>query len=187
MRNLDKEQWILWILTVLLTSFAILFTGFIAVNADVRDYPDSGSHVNYIWGSCTDEQRMDLPLHYQAYICGMTDYEFEYMARCIEAESDRSSNIEGKILIAATILNRVNSSSFPSTISGVLDQSGQFETTYNGWCRISSTRTSRWAIVEAQRLLQNGDIPSNVLYFNSIGYQYGYGYAHVGGNYFSCV
>lgn len=183
MKNLSKEELVIFIITAIVVIMALFLTGYTVV-ADEVEY---NTYIDHIWWSCTDEQRKQLPIEYQAYICGMSTYEFEYLARCVEAESDRSSNIEGKIMIAATILNRRTDSRFPGSISGVLDQPGQFETTYNGWCAISSTSSSRWAIVEAQRSLQNGDIPSNVLYFNSIGYNYGWSYGYFGGNYFSCA
>jgi spore germination cell wall hydrolase CwlJ-like protein len=55
---------------------------------------------------------------------GMTEEEFIFISSVVEAESDRSESLEGRILIAETILNRVNSDLFPDTISGVLTQSG---------------------------------------------------------------
>lgn len=154
------------------------------VNADEVSYD---THMHYIWNSCTDEQRKYLPVEYQAAACGMTVYEFTYLARTVEAESDRSSNIEAKTMIAAVIINRMNDSRFANSIAGVLNESGQFETTYNGWCTIESTVTSRWAVVEAQRSLTNGTIPNNVLYFNSIGYNRSWTYGYYGGNYFMCA
>lgn len=136
------------------------------------------------WESCNDEVRQELPIEYLAAACGMTESEFEYLARTVEAESDRTDSLEGKIHIAAVILNRVNSSLFPNSITAVLDDPGQFETTYNSWCSTPSTQTSRWAIVEAQRRLVGGDIPDNLLFFNSIGYNYGQAYGYIDGNYF---
>ena len=141
-------------------------------------------YMGIAWSSATDEARREMPLEYQASACGITAREFEYMARTIEAESDRTDSMEGKIHIAAVILNRVKAEEFPDTIQGVLDQSGQFETTYNGWCSTPYTETSRWAIVEAQRRLAEGTIPERLLYFNSIGYQYGTPYGYIDGNYF---
>ena len=140
----------------------------------------------YMWHNADDEQRMQFPLECQSYACGMDPTEFEFMARVIEMESDRTENLDGKILIAAVIFNRVTSDEFPNTITGVLTESGQFSTVSGGWCNQSYTITSRWAIVEAQRQLASGDIPENLLYFNCIGYFGGYEpYDYVGGNFFS--
>ena len=137
-----------------------------------------------IWDNASEEVRKTLPLEIQAHACGMTSTEFEYMARVIEAESDRTDSMDGKTHIGAVILNRVSSDLFPDTIQGVLDEANQFSTTSGGWCSTSYTQTSRWAIVEAQRALADGSIPDNLLFFNSIGYNYGQPYGYIDGNYF---
>ena len=140
-----------------------------------------------MWNNADDDIRKTFPAEVQAYACGMSTEEFCYMARVIQAESNGSrdwSDLEDKILIAAVILDRVNSSSFPNTIQGVLDQSGQFSTTSGGTCSTSYTDSSRWAIVEAERRMAEGEIPENLLYFNCIGYCHT-PYCELGGNYFS--
>ena len=141
-----------------------------------------------VWASCrSDEIRMTLPSEYIAYNCGMEPWEFDYMARVIQAESNGTydwSDFEDKVLIAAVILNRKADSRFYNSISGVLDEPGQFSTTSGGWCSTSSSESSRWAIVEAERRLLAGEIPSNLLYFNCVGYNYGTPYGCYGGNYF---
>lgn len=166
-------------LIAIITALAILST-----QAPETQREPSSDYMGIVWSNATDETRRELPLEFQAYACGMTASEFEYMARTIEAESDRTNSMEGKIHIAAVILNRVNGGSFPDSIQGVLDQSGQFTTTSNGWCSTPYTETSRWAIVEAQRRLAEGTIPENLLYFNAIGYNYGTPYGYIDGNYF---
>ena len=140
------------------------------------------------WESCrSDEIRKTLPSEYIAYACGMEPWEFDYMARVIQAESNGTydwSDFEDKVLIAAVIFNRKADSRFYNSISGVLDEPGQFSTTSGGWCSTSSSESSRWAIAEAQRRLLAGEIPSNLLYFNCVGYNYGTTYGCYGGNYF---
>lgn len=139
------------------------------------------------WNNATDEQRFNMSCEYKARACGLTEEEFIFFARVVEAESDRSRSMDGKIHIAAVILNRVRSDSFPDTVTGVLTQSGQFEVVSNGWCSISNTPESEWAIIEAYRALDAGEIPSNLLYFNCIGFSsWNYDYAYIDGNYFSC-
>ena len=143
-----------------------------------------------VWASCrSDEIRMTLPSEYIAYNCGMEPWEFEYMARVVQAESNGTydwSDFEDKVLIAAVIFNRKADSRFYNSISGVLDEPGQFSTTSGGWCSTSSSESSRWAIVIAQRRLLAGEIPSNLLYFNCQGYFSGFEpYTYEGGNYFS--
>lgn len=139
-----------------------------------------------IWASCDDEVRKTLPLEIQASACGIDATEFEFLARVVQKESDGStdwSDFEDKVLIACVILNRVESDSFPDTITGVLTESGQFTTVSNGWCSASYTDSSKWAIVEAQRRLAEGTVPDNLLFFNCIGYNYGTPYCYES-NYF---
>lgn len=136
------------------------------------------------WLRMTEEQRYNAPLEFKAYAVGLTPEEFEFMSRVIEKESDRSNNIEGRIYIAATIINRVNDDRFPDDITSVLTQSGQFTTVSNGWCNQKNTELSDWAIIEAYRRLESGDIPDNILFFNCIGYCHT-PYDLIGGNYFS--
>lgn len=131
------------------------------------------------------DQRMQIPPERMAYMCGLEEDEFEYFAQVVEAESDgRVEYHDGKLYVAACIWDRINSSYFPDTVRGVLDQSGQFSTTYGGSCRKSATSASRYAILEAYYQLQSGDIPTNILYFNCIGYNYGTAYDRIGDNYF---
>ena len=114
---------------------------------------------------------------------GMTEEEFYLISSVVEAESDRSESLDGRILIAETILNRVNSPSFPDTITGVLTQSGQFTTVVNGHSVTERTELSDQAVIIAVQEIESGTDPE-VLFFNCIGYNYGTPYAYVDGNYF---
>lgn len=117
----------------------------------------------------------------------LTPEEFEFLAAVVEAESDRSEptngeeTTEGRVYIAAVVLNRVNSEYFPNSVNEVLTQQGQFSTVRNGHSVTDATEYSRAAVREA---LERDDIPSNLLFFNCIGYNYGEAYDCIGGNYF---
>lgn len=115
--------------------------------------------------------------------CGMTEEDFIFISSVVEAESDRSNDIEGRVMIALTILNRVEDSRFPDTISGVLNQRGQFSTVRNGHSIVNHTDLSDRAVIEAVERLEEGDAPE-VLFFNCVGYNYGEPYDYIGGNYF---
>lgn len=153
----------------------------LTTNYDAQRYMD-------IWLLSTPEERYILPTKYKAAAVGLSEEEFNLLARVVEAESDRSwcedGTTYGRTLIASVIFNRVNSDAWPNTVTGVLTQSGQFSTVSNGWCSISSTKASEWAIVEAYYGLLDDYIPSDLIYFNCIGYNNGRPYDYVGGNYF---
>lgn len=126
-------------------------------------------------------------VEYYADQCNMTTEEFVLLSSCVEAESNRSTDgdLSGRIMIAETILNRVNDDRFPNTITGVLTQSGQFSTIRNGQSVTNRTTFSDQAVVLAYNEIVSGNAP-NVMFFNCIGYNgLGEPYDCVGGNYFS--
>lgn len=122
---------------------------------------------------------------------GMTAEEFILLSSITEAESNRSQDpedLDGRILIAVTILNRVNDTSgaFPNTIESVLNQPGQFATMRNGIPVCQNTELSDQAVLQAVELIEAGEAPA-VYFFNCIGYNSlgePYGDGPVGGNYF---
>lgn len=140
-----------------------------------------------IWNSMTDEQRYEAPIELKARAVGLTEDEFIFFSSVVEAESDRGysdESQENRVLIALTIYNRMLDDSWPDTISGVLNQSGQFSVVSSGACwSVGRTNSSDSAILEAHRRLAEGDAP-HVIYFNCVGYNAGTPYGCVGDNYF---
>ena len=125
-----------------------------------------------------------LSVEQRAERAGMTTEEFILISSVTEAESDRSAgSTEGRVMIALTILNRVNDPRFPDSIEGVLTQQGQFSTVRNGCSVTPRSDLSDMAVIEAVEWLEAGDAPE-VLFFNCVGYNYGEPYGYIGGNYF---
>jgi len=142
------------------------------------------------WWGLSDEMKAQAPLTYKAYVAEMTVEEFELMSAVVEAESDRDideDSYNGRVLIALTILNRVEYPSFGSSITSVITESGQFQVYYEGTYKdVGRTELSDKAVIEAVKWAKE-DHP-NVIYFNCIGYNYlGTPYAYVGGNYFETL
>lgn len=115
--------------------------------------------------------------------CNLTEEEFIFLSSVVEAESDRSPSLDGRVLIALTILNRVCDDRFPDTITGVLTQRGQFSTVRNGHSIVERTEYSDQAVLQAFEEIGNETAP-NVLFFNCRGYNGYTPYAYVDGNYF---
>lgn len=141
-----------------------------------------------MWNTLSYEQKVDTELETKAWVVCLTEEEFKLFSAVVEAESDRTDNLEAKTFVALTIWNRKNSSDWPNTITGVITQSGQFTVYYEGiYKSVGRTELSDLAIVEAYNMIDTGDYP-NVIYFNSIGYNgLGTPYACIGDNYFSTV
>ena len=85
------------------------------------------------------------------------------LARLIYGEA-RGEPYTGQVAVGAVVMNRVKSSSFPNTISGVIYQSGAFDAVSDGQINLSPNST---AIKAAQDAI-NGWDPSYgaVYYFN---------------------
>lgn len=62
---------------------------------------------------------------------GTNTSDVNLLARCVYAEA-RGEPYKGQIAIASVVLNRVKSSSFPSSIAGVIYQSGAFTCVADG-------------------------------------------------------
>ena len=85
------------------------------------------------------------------------------MAHLIYAEV-RGEPYTGQVAIGGVVLNRVKSSEFPNTISGVIYQSGAFTPVQNGQINLEPDSTARKAAQDAM----NGWDPSygSLFYFN---------------------
>lgn len=85
------------------------------------------------------------------------------LARLVYAEA-RGESYKGKVAVAAVVLNRVRSSAFPNTISGVIYQSNAFESVSNG----SINKTPDSDCLRAAREAMNGWDPTGgcLYYYN---------------------
>ncbi len=83
------------------------------------------------------------------------------LAKCVYAEA-RGEPYEGQVAVAAVILNRVESASFPNTISGVIYQPGAFTAVSDGQINLTPNDTAYKA---AQDALNGWDPTYGCLYY----------------------
>lgn len=83
------------------------------------------------------------------------------LARVVYGEA-RGEPYAGQVAVAAVVLNRVKSSSFPNTISGVVYQSGAFDAVRDGQINLSPNST---AIKAAQDALNGWDPSYGAIYY----------------------
>lgn len=85
------------------------------------------------------------------------------LARLIYGEA-RGEPYTGQVAVGAVVMNRVKSSSFPNTLSGVIYQSGAFDAVKDGQINLSPNSTAKKAAQDAI----NGWDPSYgaIYYFN---------------------
>ena len=77
-----------------------------------------------------------------------TSSDLYVLAKCIYAEA-RGESYTGQVAVGAVILNRVASSSFPNTISGVVYQKGAFTAVSDGQINLEPDKTAMNAAADA--------------------------------------
>ncbi len=94
---------------------------------------------------------------------GFSDNDIQLMANAVYGEA-RGEPYEGQIAVAAVILNRLNSPTFPNTISGVIFEPLAFTAVADGQIWLTPNENAKRAVVDAI----NGMDPSEgaTYYFN---------------------
>ena len=83
------------------------------------------------------------------------------LAKLVHAEA-RGESYRGKVAVAASVLNRVKSSSFPNTIAGVIYQKGAYTCVDDGQINLSPDAESKKA---AQDAINGWDPTSGCIYY----------------------
>lgn len=92
---------------------------------------------------------------------GYSSSDIYLLAKVIAAEA-RGESYTGQVAVGAVVLNRVESSSFPDTVSGVVYQSGAFSAVTDSNWSVSPDSTSRKA---AQDAINGWDPTGGALYY----------------------
>lgn len=89
--------------------------------------------------------------------------DLNLLSRLVYGEA-RGEVYKGQVAVAAVVLNRVKSSSFPNTVAGVIYQRGAFDVVGDGQINLTPNSTAKSAAQDAL----NGWDPSNgaLYYFN---------------------
>ena len=89
--------------------------------------------------------------------------DLNLLSRLVYGEA-RGEPYQGQVAVAAVVLNRVEHSSFPNTVAGVIYQSGAFDVVSDGQINLIPNDTAKKAAQDAL----NGWDPSNgaIYYFN---------------------
>lgn len=94
---------------------------------------------------------------------GFSENEIRIMAQAVYGEA-RGEAFIGQVAVAAVILNRVNSPTFPNTASGVIFEPGAFTAVADGQIYMEPDETAKRAVIDAI----NGQDPTGhaLYYFN---------------------
>ena len=126
-----------------------------AVKAFQRDY---GLTVDGIVGTWT-ERALGITLSSSG--GGYSSADRELLARCVYAEA-RGEPYAGQVAVAAVVLNRVDSASFPNTVSGVIYQPYAFTCVSDGQINYAPDSTAYSAADDA---LSGWDPTNGCLYY----------------------
>ena len=114
----------------------------------------------------------------------ISDEDRDLIASTIAAEAENQP-LEGKILVAHVILNRVDSEIFPDTVREVISAPGQFTTWHNGQIQKAVPTVEDY---EAVKLALRGENQEPVFFFRNQHYHgCGKPYTQVGDHYFSTM
>ncbi|RQW20495.1 spore cortex-lytic enzyme [Bacillus sp. C1-1] len=94
---------------------------------------------------------------------GYSSNDIQLMAQAVYGEA-RGEPYEGQVAVAAVIVNRLNSPTFPDTVAGVIYEERAFTAVADGQINLGADESSRNAVLDAL----NGQDPSNnaLYYFN---------------------
>lgn len=84
-------------------------------------------------------------------LTGLTVQDYQELAYAVSAEAQRGSDDE--FAVAASILNRLASGRYGSTVAEVIRAPGQYEAVYNGIARYEPALAQRLASPEGQRMI----------------------------------
>nr|WP_240628756.1 spore cortex-lytic enzyme [Bacillus salacetis] len=92
---------------------------------------------------------------------GYSQNDIQLMANAVYGES-RGEPYEGQVAVAAVILNRVDSPSFPNTVAGVIFEPGAFTAVADGQIWLTPNEKAKEAVMDA---IQGWDPSENAQYY----------------------
>lgn len=92
---------------------------------------------------------------------GYSQNDIQLLANAVHGES-RGEPYVGQVAVAAVILNRVESPTFPNTVAGVIFEPGAFTAVADGQIWLTPDETSKQAVIDA---INGWDPSGNALYY----------------------
>ncbi|MEH7075622.1 spore cortex-lytic enzyme [Neobacillus drentensis] len=92
---------------------------------------------------------------------GFSQNDIQLMANAVYGES-RGEPYTGQVAVAAVILNRVNSATFPNTVSGVIFEPGAFTAVADGQIWLTPNENAKKAVLDA---INGWDPTGEALYY----------------------
>lgn len=133
--------------------------------ARVKEQLNQGKHfTHYGGGDNTQKQEQEQQQTTEAAANipqGYSENDINLMANAVHGEA-RGEPYEGQVAVAAVILNRVNSPTFPNTISGVIFEPRAFTAVADGQIWLTPNETAKRAVLDA---INGWDPSGNATYY----------------------
>lgn len=126
------------------------FTHYGGVNVESQKQPSKGTST----GTTQKPTAQNMPN-------GFSQNDIQLMANAVYGEA-RGEPYTGQVAVAAVILNRVNSASFPNTVSGVIFEPGAFTAVADGQIWLTPNERAREAVIDA---INGWDPTGSALYY----------------------
>ena len=122
--------------------------------------PETGSGETGVQAAAETAMEQEEPV--REVFTGYSESDYNVLLRIVQAEAG-NCDIEGRVMVANVILNRVEDDAFPNTITKVVYQKHQFSPVSNG--SINTVKVTRQTIDCVDRALQGEDYSQGALYF----------------------
>lgn len=133
---------------------------------EVLNPPEETSYKGFLLAFSSGQRVISYSVVEKDPYYGLSEEDYEALLRIVEAEAG-GEDIEGKMLVAGVVMNRVASEDFPDTVKEVVFQrsenSVQFSPAYSG--RYYTVVVSEETIEAVNRVLEGEDISCGALYF----------------------
>ncbi|MBS5509778.1 MAG: cell wall hydrolase [Clostridium sp.] len=122
--------------------------------------PETGSEETGVQAAAETAMEQEEPV--REVFTGYSESDYNVLLRIVQAEAG-NCDIEGRVMVANVILNRVESGSFPNTITKVVYQKHQFSPVSNG--SIKRCKVTTETVEAVERALAGEDLTDGALYF----------------------
>lgn len=133
------------------------FSHYGGVSLEKQKKPSEGRQANRRGGGATKRQKVTATNTPN----GFSSNDIQLMANAVYGEA-RGEPYVGQVAVAAVILNRLESPSFPHTVSGVIFEPGAFTAVADGQIWLTPNETARRAVLDA---INGWDPTDNALYY----------------------
>ena len=122
--------------------------------------PETGSGETGVQATAETAMEQEEPV--REVFTGYSESDYNVLLRIVQAEAG-NCDIEGRVMVANVILNRVEDDAFPNTITKVVYQKHQFSPVGNG--SIKRCKVTAETVEAVERALSGEDLTDGALYF----------------------